>query len=190
MLFMTVHKQKSSDDKQKPIQHASDKVQGKPSDDSSQQIGTRGGKEQDVIYKQQEKLLHEVQEKYKEADHEYAEQVKEAIGEAVRAKPDVVIPSDVADFGVKSRDQEASEVLKKDGTLEILTTKEKLDEDLKSGVGGKRLINKTIVGAQSVLAWAIRLHRLVKAAHKHAKKVIFKQPGTTNLPVSKEKNAD
>lgn len=136
-------------------------------------VGTRGGKEHDTVYQQEEKLLNEVKEKYKEADSAVEKQLVDAIGTEAKIKAKANIPPDVSGFGVKSPDDEASEVFKKDGTLVINTTEEELARDLKTDVGGKRTINKTIVGAKSVLAWALRLSRIVKTAHKHAKRVIF-----------------
>lgn len=146
-----------------------------PQDKSQPQepVGTRVGKEQDV-YQEQEKLLSEVKEKYREADLEAEKQVGEALGKEAKSNESKPIPPDVADAGVKEHAQEASDVIKKGGSLELPVSESDLDRGGQSKVGGRRLINKNIIGVSSLAALAIYVGRLIKMAHKHARKVIFR----------------
>lgn len=137
-------------------------------------VGSRGGKEKDAIYNEEAKLLDEVKEKYKEADLEAQKQVEHAIGEETKNRTEVKIAAQVRDAGLVSHEEEASNVVKHGGALELAVSEEKYKQGKKTGIGGKRLINKNIVGVSSLAAMAVFIGRLLKVAHKHAKRVIFR----------------
>ncbi len=177
---MPVHtKQNVPDDRQSPktvSAGAAPLSSGGVKGDES--IGTRTGKEQDAIYKEEGQLLDEVKEKYKEADLEAQKQVEQALGNETKVKAEAKISPDVREVGVTSHDEDASDVLKKGGTIKIPVSQDVFEKGQSTRLGGKRLINRNIVGVSSLAALAIFVGRLLKMAHKHVRKVIFRKSGS------------
>lgn len=160
-------------------------LQKKKSDDQTQSqspskrpdepvTATVGSKESPPAALDQDKLIKEVQERSRQADLEAEKQVEEAIGaEARLSKPQVKIGPDLADHGVKSPEQEASDVLKNGTTLELPITEAEYKKGEHTKANGD-VINKSVIGVSSLLAMVLLFGKWIKLAHKHAKKVIFK----------------
>jgi len=173
---MTVHDKVKIDPPQK-TDVTSPVVSVQQDDDSAvatDQIGTRGGKEQDAIYHEQSALLGEVKEKYREADLEAEKKVQEAIGGEAEKKSETVVPPDLAAHGVKHHEEYARDVLKNGGTLELPMGETAFEQGAHTKISGKRLLSNAIVGVSSLAALAIYVERIMKVAHKHARRLIFR----------------
>ena len=109
-------------------------------------------------------------------DKEAAEKVSGEIKEARQSVPEIEIPPDVADAGVKSPIQEAQDVVKKGPTIEVPITEEEMNKGLHQKVTGK-VVNKVVVGVSGLFALATWVARMVKVAHKHAMRVVFRKKG-------------
>lgn len=137
---------------------------------------TRVGKEQDVVYREQGELLAEVKEKYREADLEAQKQVEKALGKETKsANGEVVIPPDLVDHGVKSPQDEASTVVERGSTIELPMSEDDYEGAEKSKISGKSLPDKEVIGVSSLAALAMFVGRLIKVAHKHAKRLVFRK---------------
>jgi len=141
---------------------------------NDEQVSSRAGKEQDIRH-EEEKLLTQVVERSREMDVEAEQKVSQEISEARLAKPEVVIPDEVKNAGVKSPQNDAAEIAKNGSDL-VLPIGE---EDVKAGervkVSGKTFRDKDVVGVLSVAGLAMLFGKLIKLAHKHAKRVIFRR---------------
>ena len=121
-----------------------------------------------------EQILGGIQEKHKEADRQAEREVQDALGKEARLRePEAHIPPDVADAGVISPEKEASETLKKD-TVELPITEKKYQEGEHTKISAKVTQKKEVFGISSIVALAIIVGRLIKLAHHHAKKFVFK----------------
>ena len=107
-------------------------------------------------------------------DKEAAEKVSGEIKEARQSVPEIDIPPDVADAGVKSPVQEAQDVVKKGPIFEVPITEEEMNKGLHQKVTGK-VVNKVVVGVSGLFALATWVARMVKVAHKHTMRVVFKK---------------
>lgn len=173
---MTVHNKKNTDPPQKTDVSlpSTGSAQNDDAVKSTDEISTRGGKEQEAIYREQSELLGEVKEKYREADLEAEKKVQEAIGSETEKKAENVIPPELAQHGVKHHEEYARDVLKHGGTLELPMTESAMQQGARTKISGKRFLNKSIVGVSSLAALAIYVGRIVKVAHRHARRVIFR----------------
>ncbi len=172
----TTAKQNISDDKQtsKTVNAVATPV---PSDDKDidEQHRTRTGKEQDAIYREEGQLLNEVKEKYKEADLEAQKVVEQALGSEAKARAEVKIAPDLREAGVASHEENATDVIKKGSDLQIPISEDTFQAGRSVKLGGKRFINRNIVGVSSLAALVIFVGRLVKVAHRHARRIIFRK---------------
>jgi len=121
-------------------------------------------------------LIQEVETHDKEAIGKVSAEIGE---EARQSVPEIEIPPDVADAGVKSPAQEAADVIAKGSTLDVPITEEKYKEGLHQKVTGK-VVNKVVVGVSGLFALAAWVGRMVKIAHKHTMKVVFRKQGGEN----------
>lgn len=108
-------------------------------------------------------------------DKEAAEKVSGEIKEARQSVPEIEIPPDVADAGVRSPGQDAQDVIKKGPTIEVPITEEEMNKGLHQKVGGK-VVNKVVVGVSGLFALATWVARMVKVAHKHTMRIVFRRP--------------
>ena len=132
-------------------------------------------KEQEPAGEQKDETLGEFIEQVESHDKEQIEKVSAEIGEETRQSvPEIEIPPDVADAGVKSTGQEAQDVLKKGPTIEIPITEEEMNKGLHQKVTGK-VLNKVVVGVSGLFALATWAARMVKVAHKYTMRVVFRK---------------
>lgn len=146
-------------------------------DDDAEEISIRGGKELDLQRGEEAKLLNEVIVESDKADTEAEKKVQEQIGEARLSKPKIEIPEEVAASGVKSRAKEASEVIVTGSTLVLPISEQDYEKGENVKVSGKTDKDKDVRGVLSISVFAMFITRLIKMAHKHAKKVIFGKGG-------------
>lgn len=121
-------------------------------------------------------------------DHEAAEKVSGEIKEARQSVPEIEIPPDVADAGVKSPGQEAADVVKKGPTIEIPITEEEMNKGLHQKVSGK-VVNKVVVGVFGLFALATWVARMVKIAHKHTMRVVFRKAAGSDGPLARREES-
>lgn len=122
-------------------------------------------------------------------DMEAAEKVSGEVKEARQSVPEIEIPPDVADAGVKSPGQEAAEVIKKGPTFEVPITEEEMNKGLHQKVAGK-VVNRVVVGVSGLFALATWVGRMVKVAHKHTMRVVFRKPSFAKATEGKEGKKD
>jgi len=131
-------------------------------------------KEQEPSGEKRDETLGELIQQVESHDKEAAEKVSGEIEEARQSLPEIEIPPDVADAGVKSPGQEAGEVVKKGPTFEAPITEEEMNKGLHQKVVGK-VVNKVVVGVSGFFALATWVARMVKVAHKHTMRVVFRK---------------
>ena len=134
-------------------------------------------KEQEPAGEQKDETLGEFIEQVESHDKEQIEKVSAEIGkEARQSIPEIEIPPDVLDAGVKSPGQEAAEVVKKGPTIEVPITEEEMNTGLHQKVTAQ-VVNKVVVGVSGLFALATWVARMVKVAHKHTMRVVFRKEG-------------
>ena len=131
-------------------------------------------KEQEPSGEKRDETLSELIQQVESHDKEAAEKVSGEIEEARQSLPEIEIPPDVADAGVKSPGQEAAEVVKKGPTIEVPMTEEEMNKGLHQKVAGK-VVNRVVVGVSGLFALATWVARMVKLAHKHTIRVVFRK---------------
>src|SRR3989344_2255343 len=131
-------------------------------------------KEQEPSGEKRDEALGELIQQVESHDKEAAEKVSGEIKEARQSHPEIEIPPDVADAGVKSLGQEAAEVVKKGPTFEAPITEEEMNKGLHQKVAGK-IVNKVVVGVSGFFALATWVARMIKVAHKHTMRVVFRK---------------
>src|SRR3989344_1733793 len=151
-----------------PVQPPDDKmgaVKAKEQEPTSQETKTEEGK-----------ILSEVIRTSEAADEQAEKEIQSAISEARLARPEPKLAPDVADSGVKAPQLEANEVITKGTTVELTISEDEYKKGLHQKVAGV-VVNKVVVGTSSFFALATWIGRLIKMAHKHTMKVIFRKEG-------------
>ncbi|KKR51089.1 MAG: hypothetical protein UT84_C0003G0084 [Candidatus Curtissbacteria bacterium GW2011_GWA1_40_16] len=137
---------------------------------------------------EEKKLLDEVSEASEQQDREAERKVQESLGKEARlSQPHPTIPQDVEDSGVVSPQKEASKTAAMGSTIELPLTEEEYIQGEKVKVSGS-ISDKGIIGVSSLAAFVMLIGRMIKLAHKHAKKVIFRKASDNGEGVNK--NAD
>lgn len=159
-----------------------------PAKDDSQssqpQSLPKGGsfpKEQEpaAAHQEEAKILSEIVKSSEAVDEQAEQELVKAISEVRLSTPEPNIPPDVADSGVKSANQEAKEVITK-GTTITLPIEE---SEYKRGLHLKiktAVVNKVVYGTSSLFALATWVGKIIKFAHKHAMRVVFRRGGETS----------
>ena len=125
---------------------------------------------------EEEKIISEVIRTSEAADEQAEKEIQSAISEARLARPEPKLAPDVADSGVKAPQLEANEVITKGTTVELPISEDEYKKGLHQKVAGV-VVNKVVVGTSSFFALATWIGRLIKMAHKHTMKVIFRKEG-------------
>ncbi|MEX2028414.1 MAG: hypothetical protein WD988_02840 [Candidatus Curtissbacteria bacterium] len=147
-------------------------------DDSKVASAPMGAKEQEPGQMQEAAAVAEIKEVSDSHDKEALRVLRETMPEVKSATPKIEISPDVADAGVKSPEAEAGEVVANGPTVNVDITEDKYEEGLKTKVIGKSdRVEKTVVGTASIVAMALWVGRLVKLAHKHTMRVVFRKGG-------------
>ena len=109
-------------------------------------------------------------------DREALEKVRESLPEAKRPVPEPKLAPDVEDAGVLVPSKHAEEVITHGPTIEVGTSENIYKKGLHVKVVGA-VRDKVVVGVSSLAALAMWIGRLMKMAHKHTVKVVFKKKG-------------
>ena len=121
-------------------------------------------------------ILGEIIKTSETADREAEGKVKAEISEARRSQPEPEIPPDVADAGVKSPQIDADEVVTKGSTINLPITEETYKKGLHHKV--KSVVKFGVVsGVSGVVGLVTWVGKIIKVAHHHAKRVIFRKEG-------------
>lgn len=155
-----------------------------PTDDTAQVKARVGGvapltKEQEpatsemAAEAEEDKLMTEIRTTAEGADRQALEAIQASIKDAKRAHFEPELPPDVEDAGVVSPTKKAEEVVARGTTIELGTSEQVYKQGLHAKIAG-HVANKVVVGVSSLAALAMWIGRLIKVAHKHTMKVIFK----------------
>lgn len=117
----------------------------------------------------------EVKSREEASDRQAAEALKGALNEAKRAAPEPELPPDVEDAGVKSPQKEADDVIARGSTLVLGVSEEGYEKGRRTKVRGT-VVRGAIVGVSSISALAIWVGRMIRVAHRHTKKIVFRKP--------------
>src|SRR3990167_618025 len=130
-------------------------------------------KEPAPLQKEEAKILSEIVKSSEAVDEQAEQEVVKAISEARLSMPEPKLPPDVADSGVKSANQEAKEVITRGTTINL-----PIEEDqYKKGLHLKiktAVVDKVVFGTSSLFALATWVGKIIKFAHKHAMRVVFR----------------
>jgi hypothetical protein len=130
-------------------------------------------------FAEEEKLMTEIRTVAETADRQALEALQSTLTDAKRAHFEADLPPDVSDAGVVSPAKSAEEVVTRGATIELGTSEQVYKTGLHRKIAG-HVVNKVVVGASSLAALALWISRLLKMAHKHTMKVIFKKGATRN----------
>lgn len=113
----------------------------------------------------------------RELEADVQERIKEIkeVGEdeARLARPEPKIPPDVEDSGVKVVGADAQTIAKGGSSILLPASEMTYNEGLKKSLGGQ-VSNRVVRGASSLVGLVMEVGRMIKKAHKHAMKVIFR----------------
>lgn len=138
-------------------------------------------KEQEPAQEKTE-VFGKIQEISKEADLAAERKIREAIGEGARlAHREPEIGPDLEDHGVKSPDKEASEVLTKGSVIELPLTEEEYQLAKKAKLAAHVDGKNNVLGVGSVIALAMWVGRILKMAHNHAMRIVFRKVGDKSV---------
>ncbi|MDO8486753.1 MAG: hypothetical protein Q7S45_00455 [Candidatus Curtissbacteria bacterium] len=140
---------------------------------------------------QEAAAITEIREVSDSHDKEALRLVRESMPETVAGLPKIEIPPDVADAGVMSPEQEAEEVLTSGPIINIDILEKEYKEGLKMRADGKTDHEKTVFGTASLVALALWVGRMMKLAHKHTMRIVFRKPSfvSTSAKASVDKKA-
>lgn len=134
-----------------------------------------------------ETLIKEIQEKSKEADLHAVKEIQKAIGEEAKlSQPEIEIPPDLEDHGVKSPEKEASKAVS-GGAVDLPMTETKYESGIETKIKSQVTKKLEVFGVSSVVALAMLVGRMIKLAHHHAKKAVFKRLSTKTNDHDKNK---
>ncbi|OGD93613.1 hypothetical protein A2697_04115 [Candidatus Curtissbacteria bacterium RIFCSPHIGHO2_01_FULL_41_44] len=136
--------------------------------------GAPKAKEQEPKASDEDKIMAEIKTTAEALDKELIGKVQESVKEIVQAKPEPEIPPDVEDVGVYGSQAAAEEVVKSGTTLDLPISGATYKRGLSAKLTGK-VFDKVVVGASSLMVLAIWIGRLIKIAHKHTMRVVFRK---------------
>lgn len=147
---------------------------GQADQQQAQPVATgRVSKEQETV-SNEDKIMAEIRTTAEAYDKQKLGEVEALIKEAKRAQVEPQIPPDVEDAGVVSPQTEAEKVVQMGSTLELPVSEEAYNRGLHKKVVGA-VVDKVVVGVSSLAALAMWIGRLLRIAHKHAMKVIWRR---------------
>ncbi len=148
-------------------------------------VGSSKAKEIEPQRAEEKRLLDEVVEASEKQDKEAEEKLQESLGKEARlSQPHPKIAADVSDAGVVSPQRTASQVISKGPTVELPISEEEYVAGEKTKVKGN-VADKEVIGVFSLAAFAMFIGRIIKLAHKHAKRIIFRDSSSTKVPEEK-----
>lgn len=154
------------------------KVTGQSSPDAPDSTvgGGREVKEREAVVSREEedKIMAEITTRAEVADRQMEAQVLESFPEARRPVPEPKMAPDVEDAGVVHPQTEAEKVVTRGPTLDLPISEQTYKQGLHLKIAGA-VVNKAVVGVSSLAALAMWIGRLIKMAHKHTMKVVFRR---------------
>lgn len=154
-------------------------------DNSSSKVqpsgGGRAAKEQEPnvsaasAFEEEEKLMASIKTTAETADKQALEALQGTLAETKRGTFEPELPPDVEDAGVVSPTKAAEDVVKNGSSVELPISEKEYDLAKKTKVSGKSDIKRNIFGVSSLAAMAIWVGKMLKKAHKHTLKVVFRR---------------
>ncbi len=148
-----------------------------PAKAKEQEPGINAGQ----TFEDQGKIVAEIKTTSEALDKQALETLQKEVRDIKSSHQEVPeIPPDVEDAGVKNREAEAEKVLESGPTLELPIPEETYRSALKTKVSARSDNSSggwSFVGASSIVALAMWVGRILKMAHKHTMRVIFKHAG-------------
>ena len=141
--------------------------------------GSTKTKEQEPSSKaraEEDKLMAEIVSTSEVMRREALDKLEKELPEIKRQE--LKLPPDVEDAGVKIPEEDADKVIRDGTTLSLPVSEDAYKRGMHVKVGGKvegTVGNKIVVGVSGIGALALWIGRLLKMAHKHAMKVIFRK---------------
>lgn len=126
------------------------------------------------------KLMAEIRTTAETADKQALEAIQSSVQEAKRAHFEPELPPDVEDAGVVNPTKHAEEVVSGGTTIEVGTSENVYQKGLAAQVKGKTDEWKNVSGVASLAVFAIWIGRLLKMAHKHTLRIVFRKEGLGN----------
>lgn len=124
---------------------------------------------------EEDKLVAEIKTRGESLDAQALGEMQKVINEVKQgAAESIKLPPDVEDAGVVAPEQKAEEVVKDGATVVLPIEEETYKKGLKVKVSAKTMVDKVAVGASSLFALAAWVGRLIKMAHRHTMRVMFK----------------
>ena len=131
--------------------------------------------------------LSQIKELSREADVAAEKEVRAAIGEEARlSQVEPKIGPDLEDHGVRSPQAQASEVLKGGSVIELPLTEEEYRQAEKAKFVAHVDEKKAVLGVSSIVALAMWVGRIIKMAHGHAMRIVFRKPSFAKATEGKE----
>lgn len=130
--------------------------------------------ENPISFEDEAAIVAEIQDRSAAIDREALEKVREKIPDAKQAMPEVELAPEVEDAGVKSPQKEADNVVIRGSEVDLPISEAEYNQGKEIKVGGKS-VDKSIVGVSSFIALTMWIGRLIKMAHKHAMRVVFRK---------------
>lgn len=121
-----------------------------------------------------DKIMAEIKSRAEVVDAQALADVREVVADARGGHPQPQLPADVADAGVISPQFEADKAVAGGTTLKLPIDEIAYKKGLHARVAGV-VRDKVVVGVASLAALAMWVGRLIKMAHKHTMKVIFRK---------------
>lgn len=148
----------------------------KKDDNAVSPVSSGGGKESEktLTFEEEKKLVAEIQDRSTELDRVELEKIRTHIPEVKQAVPEPELPSEVASSGVVSPQAEADKVISAGATLDLPISEDEYKKGLNSKFSSKAA-DGDIVGVSSLVAMVMWVGRLIKMAHKHTMKVLFRK---------------
>lgn len=131
----------------------------------------------DSLRKEEDRVMAEITTTADAIDREAIAKARESFPEIKQAVPEPELKPDVEDAGVKVPSVDAEDVITSGPTIELGTSENIYKKGLGMKVTGRvvgSVGNKIVVGVSSLAALAMWVGRMVKMAHKHAMKVVFR----------------
>ena len=126
---------------------------------------------------EEDKLMAEIVSTSEATDSEALAKLRKEAPDIKRSQPRPELKPDVEDAGVKVPEEEADKVVKSGSTLSLPVSEKDYQQGSATELGGKVVgtaHDKDVVGVSGISALALWIGRLLKMAHKHTMRVIFR----------------
>ena len=127
---------------------------------------------------EEEQLMAEIRTTAESADKQALESLQSSMADIKRGESEPELSPDVEDAGVVSPAKAAEDVVVKGPTIVLPIDENGYEKGLKTQVSGKTDNENSVSGVSAVVALALWVGRLLKLAHKHTMKVVFKKEGS------------